>query len=391
MTFLDLDYGYFNTNSFQKRLLEKVNQAIPSTARLISNANRWILTSALQKLVRRGRSVEAKAVALALHDLDPEYLRRRLPIIAMEDISIGDIETCCEVISLCSYSHWWKSNPVSTIACAVESLSLAIKSRSACDAFCLTETASTRKNIEAEFLNLDKHRLVDIAVDDKNGHLRQLMALRVLGGISRRERGSYRTIVPIDYQSLQAVCNQLQLPPAVRWLVSQQRKTGGMSAMLPVVWRLASDFLVKQSQPFPHSLEMIEGIPLCSLDMYTQSGKKVLQKFVGTNSEIQDVVWPLVDGAAQPLLNLAMFQIESSLLDRYVWTPGIEKLHESIESAELMDLGLRAADSRIVVCQVLRQNASELGQLRRHELSMLNRIQTASQTTQMRLSFHDDA
>ena len=145
MIFSDLDYGHFNSKSFQNQLLEKINRGDQSALLAPSVVNRWVLTSALQKLVRRGLADEAKAVALALHHLDPQYLRRRLPIIALEDVSLGDVEACCDVISLCSHSRWWKTNPAVTISYAVEVLSLSVKSRVACDAFCLTETSCSQK------------------------------------------------------------------------------------------------------------------------------------------------------------------------------------------------------------------------------------------------------
>ena len=74
MPFSDLDYEYFSSKLFQARLCEKVNRGAQSTLLAPPVANRWVLTSALQKLLRRGLAAEAKAVALALHDLDPQYL-----------------------------------------------------------------------------------------------------------------------------------------------------------------------------------------------------------------------------------------------------------------------------------------------------------------------------
>src|SRR5258708_39704820 len=68
--------------------------------RCVFFADKWLLSSAVQKLIRRGLAEQAVKTALALHTLDPAYLPRRLPIIAFEDISVGDLEVCFDILHL---------------------------------------------------------------------------------------------------------------------------------------------------------------------------------------------------------------------------------------------------------------------------------------------------
>src|SRR5689334_11289090 len=61
-------------------------------------ADKWLLSSAVQKLIRRGLTELAVSTALGLHTLDPAYLPRRLPIIAFEDIGTGNPEACFDTL-----------------------------------------------------------------------------------------------------------------------------------------------------------------------------------------------------------------------------------------------------------------------------------------------------
>ena len=54
------------------------------------HADKWVLSSAVQKLIRPGNSDRAIHCALRLLQFDPSYLRRRLPVIAYEDIGLGN-------------------------------------------------------------------------------------------------------------------------------------------------------------------------------------------------------------------------------------------------------------------------------------------------------------
>jgi len=59
-----------------------------------------LLTSAWQKAIRRGDSHLSVRCALELHRRDPDYLWRRMRIIALEDISVGDTELVATVLAI---------------------------------------------------------------------------------------------------------------------------------------------------------------------------------------------------------------------------------------------------------------------------------------------------
>ena len=104
-------------------------------------ADKWLLSSAVQKLIRRGRAEQAVKTALALHVLDPAYLPRRLPTIAFEDISIGDLGVCFDTLHVFGGQRFAANTSEleqrQILANLVYRLAQAVKSRTACDILCL--------------------------------------------------------------------------------------------------------------------------------------------------------------------------------------------------------------------------------------------------------------
>lgn len=97
-------------NDLRDSLPDRVDAHQMPPARQPETTDKWLLSSALQKLIRRGRSIDAVVVAHRLHAVDPRYLPRRLPIIAVEDIGVGDLVCCHDAFTLCSESRWWRAD-----------------------------------------------------------------------------------------------------------------------------------------------------------------------------------------------------------------------------------------------------------------------------------------
>lgn len=252
-----------------------------------------------------------------------------------------------------------------TIAFLSSSMALAVKSRSACDAFCLTEVHSDRSSLLPDLLRSDSASLIDLTCDLEKSQIDRLLALRVLGGITVKEDGSYRTLSRCDLPALDVVGKQLNLPPSIRWLMARQQKSAGMAAMLPIAFEAAQHAVVLQGREFPHAMDSVDGIPLCALDQYTQLGKTVLKQFYQSSDVLQEFAFKHVFGhSPQPLINLAMFQAESSLLDRYLSSPQLDGLTDATEAAEMRYLGMADPTYRNELYGLLRCNADKLASIR---------------------------
>ena len=131
--------------------------------------DKWLLSSAVQKLIRRGRAEQAVKTALALHALDPAYLPRRLPIIAFEDIGIGNLEGCFDTLHVFGTQRFSTdiSEPdrLRLIANLVFRLAWSVKSRTGCDIFCLAHADQSTSTAAARFSRSSERCLVAMAAD----------------------------------------------------------------------------------------------------------------------------------------------------------------------------------------------------------------------------------
>ena len=62
--------------------------------------SKWIALSCLQKAIRRGDGQLARSAAIRLHAISGNLLRRRLAVIAVEDIGLGDPSSIPQALRL---------------------------------------------------------------------------------------------------------------------------------------------------------------------------------------------------------------------------------------------------------------------------------------------------
>jgi hypothetical protein len=344
----------------------------PIAHTLLATADKWLLSSAMQKLIRRGAVGQTVGAAIRLHQVDPTYLRRRMPIIALEDIGLGSAMVCRDVLTVCASSKWWGTDVIRTISFLASSMASAVKSRAACDAYCLTEVHPDRSSLLPQLLTRDAADLIDIACDRLRPQIERLFALRVLGGITVNQNGAYRTLSRCDLPALENIGLNLGLPETVCWLMARQRKTAGLAAMLPIAFEAAQNAVVRQGSDFPRAMDSIAGLPLCTLDQYTQPGKIALRRFYLSSEALQDFALQHVPRHnPQPLINLAMFQAESSLLDRYLSSPQLDGLTDATEESEMRSMGMVEPTNRRRLYSLLDHEADRLAAIRISSLENL--------------------
>lgn len=350
-------------------LFEEHSQPVPTCR------DKWVLSSALQKLIRRGKAGQAIAVAVRLHQLDPAYLPRRLPIIAVEDIALGDLVACHDTLVICSSSRWWRTDPLQTISFVVGTLARAVKCRAACDAYCWSQVATDTPRMMPTLLRAPTAELVAIATNRGNGHLLRSNALRMLGGISTRSAGRYETLSRCSLSALDRVAEELSVPPLVRWLMARHLRTAGLAAMLPIALEAAEGRSVMQGGDFPYSLDFIEGVPLCAVDMFSEFGRGVLRDFFRSSTPIEAFAAQHIQkGSHIRLLNMAMFHAESSHLNAYLVSPGLLQLRDDTEHSEMLHLGMKHSARRHELYGILTAEAGFLASIRRRRLLLAHEL-----------------
>ena len=91
----------------KQRLARNLDRADPSSLEPIS-ADPWVLTSLLQKAIRRGETEIAKRAANTLYTVKKSTIWRRLMIIAFEDIGVGCIDAVVATVAAASDADFKK-------------------------------------------------------------------------------------------------------------------------------------------------------------------------------------------------------------------------------------------------------------------------------------------
>ena len=325
-------------------LRSRIRNCVEPELKHVAISEKWILSSALQKSIRRGLGAQAASVAYCLHKLDPSYLRRRLPIIALEDIGLGDIGTCLDVIEICTARHFWQQNAERGIAYMVSQMAKATKSRAACDALCWSSVDRDRKRLSARLQSLSTKELVDCLVNPDRQFVERILCSRILNEQVLSRRTELARDQP-DQNWLEMVASELNLPEQLLKLSRYAKATADMACTLPVVFHVAGTSGIRIGEPFPRSSELWGGVPLGSLDQYTKLGRIAISELVDQSPDLQKFAAHKVR-APNPItaISLGLFQIESACLDQYLSSSGLDEIAVGAERAELIAAGVEPQD-----------------------------------------------
>ena len=367
--FHDFKPSYLNPAELAETLLDRWAAVDLGRVARIRTTDKWLLSSALQKLIRRGHADTAVAVALRLHDVDPAYLQRRLPVIAAEDVGVADMPACFDVVTLCTSARWWRTDPRRTIQYAVTALAQAAKSRAMCDAACLGDGMAALFARHAPPFSASRAELIDVAIDSSASLIARVNALRVLGGIQVRDGRYYKTLSRCDLAALDAVAELLDVPPLARWLMSKQPRTAGLAALLPIAVEAATQATQPGRPGRLQSIAQVGAIPLCAVDQFSAIGKGVLAKFFRANEALRDFAAERVaPRASAATFTMALFHVESSILDRRLASPLLDELTEETEVIELRRCGLLRGSDGHQLYEVLQGQMPLLNDMRKSAL-----------------------
>ncbi len=338
-------------------------------------ADKWILSSATQKLIRRGQADDAVETALALHEIDPAYLPRRLPIIAFEDVSIGGLDVCFDVLHVFGAQRY----PAGTseqeqrqlIANLVYRLAGAVKSRSACDIFCLGHAELDGTPTAAKMMAASERCLIKIAVDRDAAVTKRAFALHLLSGMSMQEGRWSRAVSRFNADALNAVSEKLDLPPLMAWMIAKGRNTLALAAMLPLVLEATTkrnELRIEKSKL--QTEKLILGLPAYAADQYTRCGRSAIAEFSSMLRLRHPHFFEAIPDARNhaKLVGMAIFHAEGSKLDRWVENQTLAAYREQIEQFELQALGWPESAPRHQVYELLETERRLLWKIRQSHL-----------------------
>lgn len=320
-------------------------------------SRKWRYSSAYQKAVRRN-DASIKSVAAALNRCDPSYIWRRAPTIALEDVSLGDPWVCAIVLHACRFARLKARYGPDRLAGFVGSLmGSAVKDRLSCDSFCLAY-------LDPRLL-CERSQVAKMSIDERAELYRSDAAptpLRVAAGIGLagpRYGGSVLPCVDGSPDQLAEVVEELA-PYPIQWISRQYSRNArdGMFVSLPLVWRgLISEGLCEVAVRDLPERRMIDGVLSATFDGHTQEGRRSIAYFSKACAPVEKFLAGFAD--KQKILALAVFTVDSSLLDRYLMSPWAKALYEDTLRGEALAAGV-PPDQFSELTRIVVQNRDKL-------------------------------
>lgn len=343
------DIALLTLRSMLDQLLEKTPRHPPPVGRL---PDKWIAASALQKGIRRG-NVELAIRALdTLWKIDHRYARKRLAIIAFEDVGLGAPDIVAVTVMACSGTKYLPKEKIypAVRACAI-ALATSAKERSAEHIYTLLAHHEAYELIRDRFAHKTPHQLVDIIIDTDRFLIERSAAAWLLAGTKRFGEGLMPEVQG-DLGAYEWAIEQLDIPlwhPLVT--MAGIRVT---QCVLPVFWPLklsqkecGEAAIINNSRKLS---EAISPVPSYALDQFTRGGKAVIRTFLKEDNKLtQWLNKTLPRKSWQPTTEMGLFYLTSDQLNQEYVFAGSDKLKRLAIEADCCRWGLVASDIDVLL------------------------------------------
>ena len=326
--------------------------------------DRWVASSVLQKAIRRGDAMTAARAATTLVEQGWAPLWRRLLVIAVEDIGVGSVNVCIEVVRLVGAQKY--AVPAIRKAALYRACNLlaeAPKDRSTDYLIAMAMHDPELEETRQLCARADISERLEYAVSPNwSLPMRAVAAWYASGVESWPERRVGRGDLPGLMQRFADRGAPTELLEATCVTANKTREP--ITVFLPLLWlALANEPSKIVQTDLPHSGE-VDGVPLYALDLHTRIGRVALSMFGSENVEIAQFLSRNLKGfRAVKALRYAAFFADSGLIrPRLEWHTG----------AEIERLGI-AADFRSIkvdpaigahLIGIVRENLDELNGIR---------------------------
>ena len=339
------------------------HQLVEHNTSISKPSAKWRASSAMQKAIRRGLSVTAERMAWGLHALDPEYVWRRLPVIAVEDIGVANIPLVAAVLWVSGKTKWREQNggDAKILQALIVAMSHSVKDRSVCDLVVWVDSCPDLA---------EKRAMMDATVGDKPAVFmadHEFLADRMLAGWALAGTQTHKgdNVPPDIFGSITSVLNYCEALPRVVRLIMRWGSTkfgDAMPVAYPLIWEMAQKTWA--DGPDKHgkhcgiyaepddlmNLGMIgTNYPSAAFDWHCAEGKRALSYFnaacppmaefltmCGIGSETVD------DKKARRLATSSLlFRVEGSQVNKRLVFEGSRDLYDLAELALNRACGIR--------------------------------------------------
>ena len=326
--------------------------------------DKWVLSSNLQKSIRRGLAQVAIGTATRLLALDARYFWRRLLVIAYEDVGFANVGLCHDLLKFFRREAAHAQLGADRVAAYfVDTLCQSLKSRTLCDVIAMLEFNVRLGEYEKPWFGLSDDLLLDAICQQSELPITRIAALRHVCGYIENSKGVYRSITPARPELMKEVCRRLELTEMETTLfISGQSVSDSLNIPIPLVAQLARgggrEYQAEQV------FEGEDGILFAAFDRHTRVGKKCFARFAQDVDAVRDFFQrqpSKLDPVA--VIGVAVFIVEGSCLNCWVAFPQSDDLRRAFEQNFLEHAGV-TEEACWELLTITRENLSKLNVIR---------------------------
>ncbi len=333
--------------------------------------DKWLVSSCLQKSVRRGDVDKSLQAGVALWRQDRRNFWRRLHVLSCEDIGVSSVDAVVKSLTVHENPAWRKR--VDDLASGLYLIRLlcgTVKTRLCDEIYMTIEQSSDFAAIRTEMVNSTDNALADMAMNEQRSLHKRCLALWMLAGT----RKFPSDLMPLRIGSIETakeVMQEFAAPPDLTGAcIGVLTRTGWPLALLtPLLWSAVQKLpgpVSIRSDPLPQSGD-VEGIPFFGVDTYTRIGKTCIR-------HLQKSV-PCMKPFSPQQIGLVLFHEEGGKLDKSLTSPELAEIQIRSDIAGAENVGLSLPDY-LGLRECLSDNFDKLQQIRRNQLQVyLNGMQ----------------
>ena len=343
-------------------------------------ADPWVISSLLQKSIRRGENEIAHRAAFTFFQLKGAAVWRRLIVIAFEDVGIGSIDALTTTVAAAADSAWRKSY-AGDLRLAIHLAGLLAqvpKDRSAdylCDARDHPMLAEFWLAMEKASLESRLSHVRDQALSLLQRAVAAVAALGIgsRGDISRGTGG---------LDALLAVFRELSVPEELVAAtgIAAARTREPITAMVPLIW-LAARKSKQQVCNCPITPRVkADDVPLYALDKHTRLGREAIWRFACENDSVRACLARFVPASQmRSAAYVAAFYVDAAPIARRLMWDQSEALETFGIERDLVHAGVPTEGIQPLL-EAMRANLGHLNELRANVIAAAQTAPTVSRT-----------
>lgn len=315
------------------RLISQFGETPRNTPARLDAVDTSLLSSAWQKAIRRGDNHIAQQTVACLHEANPGYVWRRMRGIALEEVSIADLELAGQVLAIAGNQVMRRALGDRDLALHLTArLALAPKCRTACDLLM--------------WLGAPAHEVLPHGLPDSNAPaplqeaVRQAQAWLGITARSGHVQGRWVQLVAGDMRRRDELLEQSEAPDLVQFVVRRGSSTDALNSLLVPVYQLAQHAAVpiQMPNPSPDSSCLVGPLPRYAYCLFSAPGKAALRRLLagelGTHCQVAGITDPL------RAVGHAVFQREGGYCQHVVEVAHAPMIRHRYEQTTLLRYGV---------------------------------------------------